>query len=94
MSPRLTMGQGRPTGAPENAGSRFESSSPFVCQESIMSVYLDVIHTDRQVDSRERRDDTVRSIGEILPLVLARYELGCVDRDPEFRWETVKKSGD
>jgi hypothetical protein len=38
-----------------------------------MSLYFDVACTDRDVSPQERRERTVRAIGEILPLVMAKY---------------------
>ena len=40
-----------------------------------MSIYLDVVCTDERTDSADPRENAVRLIGEILPLVIARYGL-------------------
>jgi hypothetical protein len=59
-----------------------------------MSAYLDFAATDRPSDPREFQDDSLRRIGEILPLVLAKYEIGCHDRNPEVALESAGASGD
>jgi hypothetical protein len=38
-----------------------------------MPLYLDVVNTDRDASDADRRQQTVRVIGEILPLLLAKY---------------------
>lgn len=43
-----------------------------------MALRLDVVCTDLRIPSRERQTQTVRVLGEILPLVLAKYGVGAV----------------
>jgi hypothetical protein len=38
-----------------------------------MSICLDVVCMDHQIDTPERQENTVRVIGEILPFVLLKY---------------------
>jgi hypothetical protein len=45
-----------------------------------MSLYLDVVCTDAQIDASQRREQTVRVIGEILPFVLGKYGIAPHDR--------------
>ena len=49
-----------------------------------MSVTLEIVCTDRQIDAFERQEITVRAIGEILPYVLAKYGIDQMDRRPEL----------
>lgn len=44
-----------------------------------MFLCIDVVGTDRRLDALECRERTVRAIGEILPLVMARYGLNNTD---------------
>lgn len=44
-----------------------------------MSICLDIVGTREPDNARERRECTVRSIGEILPLVIARYGIDPLD---------------
>ena len=43
-----------------------------------MALQLDVVCTDVRISAQCRQEKTVRVIGEILPLVLAKYGLGAV----------------
>ena len=43
-----------------------------------MALHLNVVCTDLRITSRDRQKKTVQVIGEILPLVLAKYGVGAL----------------
>ena len=53
-----------------------------------MSIDFDILCSELDNGRLERRDDSVRRIGDVLPFVLARYELGC----PEAACEAIDKT--
>jgi hypothetical protein len=55
-----------------------------------MSLFLDVVCTDRQLSLPEVRQKKVRAIGEILPFVFAKYGIG----QAACRAELPRKSPD
>ena len=55
-----------------------------------MALFLDVVCTDTRISRPERRENTVRVIGEILPFVIAKYGIGRV----AGRAEDSRKSSD
>ncbi len=48
-----------------------------------MSINLEIVCTNQRIGILDRGENTVRMIGEILPLVIARYGIDSIDRDPE-----------
>lgn len=48
-----------------------------------MSLNLEIVGTNHQIGILDRGENTVRKIGEILPLVIARYGIDPIDRDLE-----------
>jgi hypothetical protein len=44
-----------------------------------MSIDFDTLCNDLENGKLERQDDGVRRIGDVLPVVLARYDLGRLD---------------
>jgi hypothetical protein len=53
-----------------------------------MAICLDVVYTDGQSTELIRQEFTVRSIGEILPFVMAKFGIDCRDRRPEAARES------
>ncbi|MBI3838562.1 MAG: hypothetical protein HY288_11605 [Planctomycetia bacterium] len=54
----------------------------------LLSIDLDIVCTDRQIGAPDRRENTVRVIGEILPFVIAMYGIDPVDRQPDASRES------
>ena len=48
-----------------------------------MSLNLEIVGTNHRIGILDGGENTVRMIGEILPLVIARYGIEPIDRDLE-----------
>jgi hypothetical protein len=54
----------------------------------LMSLDPEINCMNQQIGVLDRRESTVRMIGEILPLVIAQYGIGPIDRDPKVLRES------